>query len=77
MAPGHSCGSKGPRNRDLAGRRVITLAYGAQPFDQLQIAGEQRFLELCTALSPIVFGEGPAIRPRVIAALSRPEAIGE
>ncbi len=46
--------SQGPRDSDLAGLRVVVLAYGTQPFDQPQIAGEQRFLKVRAVFSPIV-----------------------
>ena len=53
--------SQGPRDRDLARRRVVAAAYGAEPFDQPQITGKQRLLEIGTAFPPSSSGEPQSV----------------
>jgi hypothetical protein len=73
---GHRWIPQGPGNGNLSRCCVITVADSAKRLDQPQITGEQRLLEIRADLPPIVF-RMDAIRSRVIAPLSIPEAMGE
>ncbi len=54
---GYSGILQGPRDGHFARRGIAALADDAQRFDQPQIVGKQRFLEVRTVFAPIVFGE--------------------
>ena len=65
-----------PGNRDLARRAAVTFPNLPQVFYQGQISRELWLVEIWTPAAPVVLGK-LAARSRVMAPVSRPDAMGE
>ena len=74
------CGNGGmmqrPGYRDNAGLDIVWLPDFAENFDQAEIAGQTRLVELDCTSAPVVLRKA-ATRSAVIFPVSRPETIGE